>query len=111
MKGKKSSGDKGVGAKLQLVTKSGKYSLGMKSTVGAVRSGKAKLVLISSNCPVLRRSQLEYYAILAKINVHHFQGDNNELGTACGKLFRVSCLAITDAGDSDIVKCCEDKTL
>jgi len=27
-----------------------------------------------------------------------------DLGTACGKFFRVSCLSITDAGDSDIVK-------
>ena len=28
--------------------------------------------------------------------------DNIDLGTACGKYFRVSVLAITDAGDSDI---------
>ena len=27
-----------------------------------------------------------------------------ELGTACGKLFRASVMAITDAGDSDILK-------
>jgi hypothetical protein len=33
--------------------------------------------------------------------------DNVDLGTACGKLFRVSCLAITDAGDSDILKTTE----
>ena len=28
--------------------------------------------------------------------------DNIDLGTACGKFFRVGCLSITDAGDSDI---------
>ena len=28
---------------------------------------------------------------------------NNDLGTACGKFFRVGCLAITHAGDSDIL--------
>ena len=33
--------------------------------------------------------------------------DNNELGTACGKLFRVSCLAVTDPGDSDIIRSVE----
>jgi large subunit ribosomal protein L30e len=30
--------------------------------------------------------------------------DNIELGTACGKYFRVSSISITDAGDSDIIK-------
>jgi hypothetical protein len=38
------------------------------------------------------------------IGVHHYTGSNLDLGTACGKFFRVSCLSITDAGDSDIVK-------
>jgi len=33
--------------------------------------------------------------------------DNVDLGTACGKLFRVSVLAITDPGDSDIIKTTE----
>jgi hypothetical protein len=30
--------------------------------------------------------------------------DNVDLGTACGKLFRVSSLSITDPGDSDIIR-------
>ena len=30
--------------------------------------------------------------------------DNVELGTACGKYYRVGVLAITDPGDSDIIK-------
>lgn len=41
-----------------------------------LRSGKAKLVLISGNCPPLRKSELEYYAMLAKTPVHHFNGNN-----------------------------------
>eukprot|EP00971_Amphidinium_carterae_P052424 1031891-Amphidinium_carterae.1 len=28
--------------------------------------------------------------------VHHFNGDNNELGTACGRYYRVCCMTITD---------------
>jgi len=31
-----------------------------------------KLILISSNCPPLRRSEIEYYAMLAKVGVHHY---------------------------------------
>ena len=46
--------------------------------------------------------------MLAKCGVHHYNGNNNDLGTACGKFFRVSCLTITDAGDSDIIKVMEE---
>lgn len=33
-----------------------------------------KLVLIANNCPPLRKSEIEYYAMLAKVGVHHFNG-------------------------------------
>lgn len=42
--------------------------------------------------------------MLAKTGVHHYNGNNIELGTACGKYFRVCTLSITDAGDSDIIR-------
>ncbi len=51
-----------------------------------------------------RKSEIEYYAMLAKTGVHHYSGNNIELGTACGKYFRVGILAITDPGDSDIIR-------
>ncbi|CAL5871852.1 uncharacterized protein PFLUO_LOCUS6106 [Penicillium psychrofluorescens] len=98
----KKSGDT-LSSRLALVMKSGKVTMGTKSTMKTLRSGKAKLVLISGNCPPLRKSELEYYAMLAKTPVHHFNGNNIELGTACGKLFRCSAMAVLDAGDSDIL--------
>ena len=42
--------------------------------------------------------------MLARIGVHHYTGTNIELGTACGKYFRVCTLSITDPGDSDILR-------
>ena len=51
-----------------------------------------------------RKSEIEYYAMLAKTGVHHYTGNNIELGTACGRYFRVSVLSITDPGDSDIIR-------
>lgn len=45
-----------------------------------------------------RKSETEYYAMLAKTGVHHYSGSNVDLGTACGKYFRVGALAITDPG-------------
>lgn len=56
--------------------KSGKVTLGAKSTLKTLRSGKAKLVIIAANTPPLRKSELEYYAMLAKVPVHHFSGNN-----------------------------------
>jgi large subunit ribosomal protein L30e len=108
-KTKKATSDN-INSKLQLVIKSGKVvsrynrasvkrkaadgslsfqSLGLKSALKTMRNGKAKLVLISANTPPLRKSELEYYAMLSKTTVHHYQGSNVALGTAAGKLFRV----------------------
>ncbi|XP_068313121.1 large ribosomal subunit protein eL30-like [Pyrus communis] len=93
-----------INTRLALVMKSGKYTLGYKTVIDSLRNSKAKLIIISNNCPPLRKSEIEYYAMLAKVGVHHYNGNNVELGTACGKYFRVSCLSIIDAGDSDIIK-------
>ena len=104
---KKTGGKKAmenINSRLALVMKSGKYTLGYKSTLKTLRQGKAWLVIIADNCPPLKKSEIEYYAMLAKTGVHHYTGNNIDLGTACGKYFRVSCLSITDPGDSDIVR-------
>jgi large subunit ribosomal protein L30e len=126
-----------INSRLALVMKSGKYTLGYKSTLKTLRQGKGQcdsntaarsahsevlrlqwlmrrplsvlfpaawLVIIADNCPPLKKSEIEYYAMLAKTGVHHYTGNNIDLGTACGKYFRVSCLSITDPGDSDIVR-------
>ena len=40
--------------------------------------------------------------MLAKTGVHHYNGNNIELGTACGKYFRVTTLSITDPGIANV---------
>ena len=99
---KKTTGDN-INSKLSLVMKSGKYVLGYKSTLRALRSGDAKLVILSNNCPTIRKGELEYYAAIAKAKVVFYAGNNIALGTACGRYHRCSTLAIIDAGDSDIL--------
>merc|ERR1712071_479226 len=93
-----------INSRLALVMKSGKYVLGYKQTLKSLRQGKAKLVIIGNNTPPLRKSEIESSAMLAKTGVHHYAGNNNELGTACGKYFLVCTLSITDPGDSDIIR-------
>jgi large subunit ribosomal protein L30e len=92
-----------INSKLSLVMKSGKTCLGYKSTLKTLRNGKSKLVILCGNTPPLRKSEIEYYAMLSKTGVHHYSGNNIDLGTACGKYFRVGVLSILDQGDSDIV--------
>ncbi|ELV09411.1 60S ribosomal protein L30 [Tupaia chinensis] len=92
-----------INSQLQFVLKSGKYVLGYKQTLKMVRLGKAKLVILINNCPALRKSEIEYYAMLAKTGVPHYSG-NIELGTAGGKYYRTCTLPIIDIGDSDIIR-------
>lgn len=43
-----------INNRLQLVVKSGKYVLGYRQTLKALRQGKAKLVILANNTPQLR---------------------------------------------------------
>ncbi|KAL6545497.1 60S ribosomal protein L30 [Orobanche gracilis] len=59
--------------------KSGKYTLGYKTVLKTLRNSKGlivvgKLILIANNCPPLRKSEIEYYDMLAKVGVHHYNG-------------------------------------
>lgn len=94
----------GINSQLALVMKSGKTSIGFKSVMREIRNGKSKAIVLSSNLPVHRKSQLEYYSVLAKTKTIFYKGSNVDLGTACGKLFRISCMSIQEPGDSDILE-------
>jgi large subunit ribosomal protein L30e len=99
----KKVGSENINNKLGLVIKSGKYVLGYRSTLRSLRSGEAKLIILSNNCPTIRKAEIEYYAVLSKARVVFYPGNNISLGTACGKYHRCSTMAIIDAGDSDIL--------
>merc|ERR1712043_145105 len=68
----KKKGNESINSRLALVMKSGKYTLGYRSTLKTLRQGKAKLVIIGTNTPQLRKSEIEYYAMLSKTGVHHY---------------------------------------
>lgn len=55
--GKKGHTDN-LNTKLALVIKSGRYTLGYKSTLHALRSGEAKLIILSNNCPTIRKAEI-----------------------------------------------------
>ena len=86
-------GDKEVAGVDQLYAptcyKSEKHMLGYKQTMKMIRQVKAKLVILINKCPALRKSEIKYNTTLAKTGVHPYSGNNTELGTLCGKYFRV----------------------
>jgi len=80
---------------LKIAVDTGKVRFGTKSVRLTAKAGKARLVVVASNCPD------DLSGLGAKMLA--FQGTNGELGAACGKPFSVSALAIVDPGDSNIL--------
>ncbi|XP_030780306.1 60S ribosomal protein L30-like [Rhinopithecus roxellana] len=93
-----------IKSRLQLITKSGKLvvSAGVQQTLKMIRQGKVKLIILANNCPALRKSEIEHCIMLAKTGVHYYSGNNIDLGTACGKYYRVYTLTVIDPGESRI---------
>ncbi|KAA8522520.1 hypothetical protein F0562_013119 [Nyssa sinensis] len=54
---------------------------GTKPVLKSLRSSKGKLIIISNNCPPLRKSEIEYYAMLSKVGVHHYNGRRTFIGS------------------------------
>jgi large subunit ribosomal protein L30e len=81
----------------------GRIHLGSKVAARELRMGRAKMAIVSSNCPEGNREQIEIYGRLADIPVLRHQKDSIELGVLCGKPFPVSAIVINDPGDSRIL--------
>ena len=101
--GKKEDVSQNLQQKLTLVTRSGKFKIGYKLALKQLRAGTSKLLIIANNCPPIRKTELEYLAILGGSKVLHWDGNNVELGTAIGRLHRVCVVSIENFGDSDLL--------
>ncbi|KAJ6243471.1 ribosomal protein L30 [Anaeramoeba flamelloides] len=80
---KKSKKTEGIGSKLALVIKSGKYHLGTQQCLKDLRKGEGKLLIVANNCPPLKKSEIQYYAMLSRCKFYQFNGNNIDLGRAC----------------------------
>jgi len=86
---------------LRMAVESGKVEFGTRS--GLKSAAKAKIVLVSSNCPPESRKMVEAQCAKAGVPLQTYKGTSVDLGAVCGKPFRVSVLAVLDAGSSNIV--------
>jgi len=84
--------------------KTGKVEFGAKSAIRNAKLGKAKLIILASNCPKNIRADIEYYSKLSKVPVYIYKGTGIDLAVVCGKPFVVSALSIREPGDSEILK-------
>ncbi len=79
---------------LKTAISTGRVHFGVKQAKKAIQSGKAKMLIVASNCPEKFNGD----------NVVHFNGTNIDLGVACGKPFGISVITIEDEGESSILK-------
>ncbi len=87
--------------------KTGKVSFGANSALLNAKAGKAKLIVLASNCPKKIKDEIEYYGKLSKVPILNYKGASMDLANICGKMFIVSALSIREPGDSDILKAVE----
>jgi large subunit ribosomal protein L30e len=86
-----------IGRALKTAVTTGKVVFGVQQTEKAVKSGEAKMVVISANCPS------EFLRTTTAVPVRTFEGTNMELGALAGKPFSVSAVAVLDKGTSNIL--------
>jgi large subunit ribosomal protein L30e len=86
-----------IGRALKTAVTTGKVLFGVQQAEKAVKSGEAKMVVISANCPS------EFLRTTTGVPVRTFEGTNMELGALAGKPFSVSAIAIIDKGTSNIL--------
>jgi large subunit ribosomal protein L30e len=82
---------------LKAAATTGDVRFGLSETKKSVKKGEAKLVVVSSNCP----DESVVSGSVPRVLV--FNGTNVELGSACGKPFPISALAIVSPGESNIL--------
>jgi len=81
---------------LSRVLSSGKVKIGFKE---ALRTD-AKMYIVSKDCP--RKKEL--MEMKEDVPIFIFNGNNIELGNACGKPFGISVISIIDEGKSNILE-------
>jgi len=87
--------------------KTGKVLFGINNAVRNAKLGRAKLIILASNCPKILIDDITYYANFSDVPVVIYKGSSIDLGIVCGKPFVVSALTIREPGDSDILKLIE----
>jgi large subunit ribosomal protein L30e len=96
-----------VNKAISTAVRTGKVSFGAKNAIETARIGKARLIVVSANCPKDVRESIDYYSKISEIPVVQYKGTGVDMGAACGKPFIVSVITVREPGDSEILKLTE----
>jgi large subunit ribosomal protein L30e len=91
-----------VNKALKDVTKKGTITLGEKQTKAAIQKGTAKLVVMANNCPSAKT--IMTLANDNKVPLFTYASTGVDLGYTCGKNYAVSCFAVLEEGESNILQ-------
>ncbi|MCX6770195.1 MAG: 50S ribosomal protein L30e [Candidatus Micrarchaeota archaeon] len=82
----------------------GKVEFGANRGVKKALLGKAKLVVLSGNCPKDIAQDISGFCKMSGIPVLVFEGTSIELGTIVGRPHTVAVLSVLDEGNSTIMQ-------
>lgn len=89
---------------LGLALKTGKFSVGPRQAIDMTKTGRAKLVIIASNCPDAVKKEIQYYSQLSGVPVYLASNTSQDLRRLCAKPYNISTITIKDPGESEILR-------
>jgi len=92
---------------IRMVVETGKTQMGTRKGKLMALNGKAKLLIISKNCPKATVDEILHDCERSKTPYFIADFTSMEIGSICGKPFPVSVLSVIDAGNSEILKLTE----
>ena len=93
---------------LASAVKTGKVSFGSNVALQNAKTGKAKMIVLASNCPNKIKEQIKHYGEISNVPIIDYDGTSMDLAETCNRLFIISALTIRETGDSDILKIIEE---
>ena len=93
---------------LASAVKTGKVSFGSNVALQNAKTGKAKMIVLASNCPKKIKEQIKHYGEISNVPIIYYDGTSMDLAETCNRLFIISALTIRETGDSDILKIIEE---
>lgn len=88
-----------INREIRVAVNTGEVSFGVKEAKDNVDEDDAKLLIVANNCPEEDFMGNEY----EDVPIYHYNGINKDLGSAAGKPFAISTIAVMDSGDSNIL--------
>ncbi len=92
-----------VNRAIRLVVNTGRTVFGTKEVKCAAEKKEAKLIIVANNCPDKELKRKKY----KRIDIYRYKGNGHDLGSAAGKPFSMSTLAVIEPGESSILSLIE----